>query len=64
MAERPLLQALANDNQPEHEGAVPDRGRLGDWPILALLVTGGVLTVGWSGVLVWGLWKFVAFVVL
>ncbi len=62
--ECPLLQASANDNQPEQEGAIPDRGHSGDWPILALLVTGGALTVGWSGALVWGLWKFVAFVVL
>ena len=61
--EPPLLQALANDNQPEQGGAIPDRRRLGDGLILALLMTGGVLTVGWSGVLVWGLWKFVAFAV-
>jgi hypothetical protein len=60
---RPVPQASANDNQPGEAIAGADRKCLGDWLALALLGTGGALTLAWSGVLAWGLWKVLAFVV-
>ena len=49
----------ANDDQPGHKVVVPNHGRYKDWPTLAALGAAGVLTLGWSGVLVWALWRLI-----
>ncbi len=63
-AEEPLIpEHQINNNQPEQQVIDLNQKQIGDWMALSLLVTGGVLTIGWIGVLGWGLWKLVAFVV-
>ena len=56
-------ETASNDDQPEQDVIVLDRQQIGDWLALGLLGAGGVLTLGWSGLLVWGLWKLIALVV-
>ena len=56
---RPAAHVPTNDNQPRQVEGASDHRRSRDWPVLAILGAGGVLTLGWAGVLVWGLWKLV-----
>ena len=56
-------EITSNDDQPEQDVIVLDRQQIGDWLALGLLGAGGVLTLVWSGLLVWGLWKLIALVV-
>jgi hypothetical protein len=53
----------ANDDQPARGVVTSDRRRSTDWPALVALGAAGVLTLGWTGVLVWALWRLIALAV-
>ncbi len=61
--DRLVALAPANDDQPGHEMVVPNHRRFKDWPTLAALGAVGALTLGWTGVLVWALWRLISLAV-
>ena len=54
-----VAHAPTNDDKPEQRVVAPDRRHYKDWPTLAALGAAGALTLGWTGVLVWALWRLI-----
>ncbi|MDQ3921682.1 MAG: hypothetical protein M3248_04940 [Actinomycetota bacterium] len=50
----------ANSDQLRQGVVVRNRRRSTDWPVLAALGAAGVLTLGWTGVIVWALWRLIS----
>ncbi len=64
-AEKGLVApAPASYDQPAQEVLAPDGRRFKDWPTLVALGAAGVLTLGWTSVLAWALWRLIKLAVL